>query len=207
MSTAQREARELLTFREVCERAGIPESTGRFYRKRHGAFIPVTGKGRNRRYTVQAVEVLRAIAGSYQSGATATETQQMLSRSFPMSTEHQEVETQQAQREPQRNAIATQNGEISHNQALAVIAQQQQVIITLLERTAGALDASYEREKALEKVAGALERASARDAETAYLMAELARLKQKMRDEEERRQQSFWQKIKDMVKRTIKTKE
>jgi hypothetical protein len=69
------------------------------------------------------------------------------------------------------------------------------------------LDASYEREKALEKVAGALERASARDAETAYLMAELARLKQKMRDEEERRQQPFWQKIKDMVKRTIKTKE
>ena len=75
---------ELLTIAEAAKRAGLAESTARFYRDRHASFIPVIGEGRGRRYPVEAVDVLRTIAEAAKQGATPDMIDATLKARFPI---------------------------------------------------------------------------------------------------------------------------
>ena len=75
---------ELLTIAEAAKRAGLAESTARFYRDRHASFIPVIGEGRGRRYPVEAVDVLRTIAEAAKQGATPEMIDTLLRTRFPI---------------------------------------------------------------------------------------------------------------------------
>lgn len=74
---------DTLTIAEIASRLELPESTVRYYRDRFTVYVPVTGKGRGRRYPEEAVEVFRTIADGLRSGQTATMVDDTLSRLFP----------------------------------------------------------------------------------------------------------------------------
>ncbi len=58
----------LLTLRAIADELGLPESTVRYYRDRFEGYLPVTGRGRRRRYPRRAVELLRLAADGFAEG-------------------------------------------------------------------------------------------------------------------------------------------
>jgi DNA-binding transcriptional MerR regulator len=185
----------LYTFKDICEKAGVPYSTGRYYRDKHREFMYAVGNGRNKRYTGKTAEVLRFIGNAYQSGASATEVQQRLSRSYPVN-QADEDEVSQCSVTTQHEGVGTF---VTPLALIANIAKQQQAFQEILERTAEALEESHEREQALEHIAKALEKANERDAEVAYLRAEVERMKRKIQETEKRQENRLWQRLKMLV--------
>lgn len=59
----------MYTIAEMARRLGIPEATVRFYRDRYSQWIGSTGSGRNRRYTEDALLVLRVVSEMSRAGA------------------------------------------------------------------------------------------------------------------------------------------
>jgi DNA-binding transcriptional MerR regulator len=57
-----------LTFKELAESAGIPESTLRVYRDEFEDYLPATGEGRKRRYDTEAAKTLQRIVTLKQEG-------------------------------------------------------------------------------------------------------------------------------------------
>jgi len=185
---------ELYTFKAICEKAGVPYSTGRYYRDKHPEYMYAVGTGRNKRYTSTTAEVLRFISNAYQSGASATEVQQRLSQTYPVNQDVED-EVSQCSVTMQHNPVEGVGTSVAPLALIANIAKQQQAFQEILERVAGALEESHEREHALEQVAGALERANKRDAEMAYLRAELERMKRKVQAQEERHNKPWWKRL------------
>lgn len=81
---------KLLTIAEVAKQLDIPESTARYYRDKFENYIPYVGKGRQRRYKPETVEVLRVIAEGFSRNLTAMEIEEALNRMFAVSMEVQE---------------------------------------------------------------------------------------------------------------------
>ncbi len=196
----------LYTFKEICDQAGIPYSTGRFYRDKHPDFMYSVGTGRNKRYTNVTAEVLHFIGNAYKTGASATEVQQRLSQSYPVN-QAEEQEVSQCSVTMQRNA----NNDIGNAIApLALIAkhltEQQQAFLEVLEGIRTELDRGHEREEALERVNDAIHQATRtteearasttkRDMEITFLDAEMKRLKKELQDIQERQNRRWWQKL------------
>jgi DNA-binding transcriptional MerR regulator len=57
-----------LTFKELAESAGIPESTLRVYRDEFEDYLPASGEGRKRRYDTEAAKTLQRIVTLKQEG-------------------------------------------------------------------------------------------------------------------------------------------
>ncbi len=62
---------EYLTLAEIARQLNLPESTARYYKNKFSAYIPSYGSGRKKRYSAEAVEVLRLIAEMFNRNATA----------------------------------------------------------------------------------------------------------------------------------------
>lgn len=196
----------LYTFKEICDQAGIPYSTGRFYRDKHSDFMYSVGTGRNKRYTNVTAEVLHFIGNAYKTGASATEVQDRLSRSYPVN-QAEDQEVSQCSVTMQRNA----NNDIGNAIApLALIAkhltEQQQAFLEVLEGIRMELNRGHEREEALERVNDAIHQATRtteearasttkRDMEITFLDAEMKRLKKELQDIQERQNRRWWQKL------------
>lgn len=58
----------MITFREIAQKANIPESTLRLYRDVFESFLPARGEGRRRRYDDATAETLLQIARWRQEG-------------------------------------------------------------------------------------------------------------------------------------------
>jgi len=71
-----------LSFRQVCEKVGINQSTGAFQRDRFSEFIPCIGEGRARRYGQEAVEVLTITSTMYAEGKTYEDIKDVLEGRF-----------------------------------------------------------------------------------------------------------------------------
>lgn len=80
----------MLTLREIAEQLGLPESTVRYYRDRFSAFVPTVGRGRQRRYREEAVDVLRAVAEGLRNQKSAEEVEELLAAQFPRYVELEE---------------------------------------------------------------------------------------------------------------------
>lgn len=97
---------ELLTIAEAAKRAGLAESTARFYRDRHAAFFPIVGEGRGRRYPVEVVDVLRAIAEAAGQGATPAMIDATLKARFPIEGRLQQQQPAAAQQQDAAAVLA-----------------------------------------------------------------------------------------------------
>lgn len=91
---------EYLTLAEIARQLNLPESTARYYKNKFSAYIPSYGSGRKKRYSAEAVEVLRLIAEMFNRNATATEIEDALIREFAVNID--------IINQPQRNATTTQ---------------------------------------------------------------------------------------------------
>jgi len=172
----------LYTFKEICDQAGIPYSTGRFYRDKHPDFMYSVGTGRNKRYTNVTAEVLHFIGNAYKTGASATEVQQRLSQSYPVN-QAEEQEVSQCSVTMQRNQESVISNAIAPLALIAKhISDQQQAFMEILE---GFKESNTE----------ALERATNRDMEVAYLKAEMERLKRELQGVKTEQEKHWWQKV------------
>ncbi|WP_053957831.1 MerR family transcriptional regulator [Sulfobacillus thermosulfidooxidans] len=84
-----------VTIAEIASRLDLPESTVRYYRDRFSEFVPVIGKGRQRRYPEEAVEIFHTIADGLRNGQTATMVEETLGRLYPRNVETTETELAQ----------------------------------------------------------------------------------------------------------------
>lgn len=75
---------KLLTIAEISKQVGIPESTVRYYRDKFEPFFPTVGKGRNRRYRPEAIDIVKVIAEGFNRNMTAMEIEEGLTRMFSM---------------------------------------------------------------------------------------------------------------------------
>jgi DNA-binding transcriptional MerR regulator len=80
---------ELLTIAEIAKRIDVPESTVRYYRDRFGSSVPSVGSGRRRRYSQEAVAVLRFIANQSRVGTPYEEIERQLAERFPIDVSSQ----------------------------------------------------------------------------------------------------------------------
>ncbi len=76
-----------LTIAEIAARLDLPESTVRYYRDRFSEYVPIVGKGRQRRYPDEAVDVFHTIADGLRNGQTATMVEETLGRLYPRNVE------------------------------------------------------------------------------------------------------------------------
>lgn len=69
---------ELYSIADIAKSLNIPESTVRYYRKNFSAYIPVVGKGRTRKYPVEALEIFTLIASKLKAGTKRGDIETML---------------------------------------------------------------------------------------------------------------------------------
>lgn len=123
------------TIAEMGKILNIPESTVRYYRDRYSQYIPFKGQARKKRYTEQALNVLRIIAEESNRNTTAEEIDELLGSKFTSFIEVEcETATKAAVAQQQLNLVPFEI--LSHmSESLKVIAdkmvifeQQQQII-------------------------------------------------------------------------------
>ena len=69
----------LLTVRDIARELGLPESTVRYYRDGFAGYLPAVGTGRRRRYPLEAILLLRAVAEGYAQNRSRGEIEHALS--------------------------------------------------------------------------------------------------------------------------------
>jgi DNA-binding transcriptional MerR regulator len=73
----------MLTIKEISKRLQIPESTLRWYRDKFSDYLPASGEGRQKRYSLDSLNVFRFIASAMREGKTVAEVAVLLSGEFP----------------------------------------------------------------------------------------------------------------------------
>ncbi|HEX9728333.1 MAG TPA: MerR family transcriptional regulator [Gemmatimonadales bacterium] len=68
----------LFTLRSIARELGLPESTVRYYRDAFNGFLPVTGRGRRRRYPAEAIGLLALIAEGFAENRSREEIEEAL---------------------------------------------------------------------------------------------------------------------------------
>lgn len=163
------EGNGLLTLRDIAEQLGLPESTVRYYRDRFSAFVPTVGRGRQRRYREEAVEVLRTVAEGFRSQKSAEEVEEVLAQQFPRYLESRDEGDEGAESLPASWLMTL----------LALQGQALQQVGDALERLAEQAVAQRAEAEAVESVRAEVEDLRRRLAET--VEARLARLEERDR--------------------------
>lgn len=74
---------DFLSVAELARRLSLPESSTRFYCKRFAAYLPYLGEGRRRRYSPQALDVLRRVLFLMAKNKDARGVEKELPKYFP----------------------------------------------------------------------------------------------------------------------------
>lgn len=127
---------KLLTIKEIAQELNIPESTARYYRDKWPEYIPTEGKGRNKRYKPEAVDILRLIAEGLRNGRSATEIENELSLKYKAILD---IEPEPQQLPQQRSSsLELYRQDIESRQELAeaikALVEQNQELIKLLKQ-------------------------------------------------------------------------
>lgn len=128
---------KLTTIAAIAKILELPESTVRYYRDRFSVYIPVEGKGRNRRYPPEAINVLRMVAEGLRNNLTAMEVEQQLSHSFSKFID--------VEQEPQQPTTAAQQ------QSYLTLAEREREIQSR-ERLTAALEMLANQKAAIERI-------------------------------------------------------
>ncbi len=127
-----------LTIAEIASRLDLPESTVRYYRDRFSEYVPVVGKGRQRRYPNEAVEIFHTIADGLRNGQTAIMVEETLGRLYPRNVETSETELAQV------GTVATQQMAQAMVQVLYQQSEEIQAMRLSLENIKDDLDRQHE---------------------------------------------------------------
>ncbi|WP_018124295.1 helix-turn-helix domain-containing protein [Desulfovibrio oxyclinae] len=76
--------KKLLSVAEIARELDIPESTVHYWKNRFAQHLPSVGKGRQKRFKPEAVEVFSTISRMLKEGHTARDVMDSLSQSYPM---------------------------------------------------------------------------------------------------------------------------
>ncbi len=71
-----------MTLKEAAYQAGIHENTARFYRDKYEEFFPSVGEGRNRKYALATVDLLKFIKSCYDAKLDADQVRDRLGQEF-----------------------------------------------------------------------------------------------------------------------------
>lgn len=132
---------KLLTLAEIAKEIDVPESTVRFYRDKFDDFIPSVGKGRSKRYKVEALDVLRFIAEGFKRNETATMIQERLSIEF--------ARTVSVGNEPQPQTAAEQQSAIALSESVVGMMNSQNLA---LQQMAAAVQMMADQSKRIDEL-------------------------------------------------------
>lgn len=154
---------KLLTIAEIAAQLKMPESTIRYYRDKYLDFIPYKGKGRNRRYKPEAIDVFRSIAECMEHNLTQDQVEERLTAEFTRSIDVPQERNPQTSTEQQTDISAdlmTMNAavmEIKQSMmqlavAMSAMNQQQQEIAELRKMVQESTDRERQLSERLEKL-------------------------------------------------------
>jgi len=153
------------TMVEMAKIIGIPESTARGYRDRFPAYFSITGQGRGKRYTEEAMEALRIVAPMSRQGIPTEDIEAALEARFGVVVESQDSQSQ---------VVVSQSRIVAdENQALVAMFVSE---LTVMREQVMALQAQLEA------------RDDSRDRQLVAVMREIQEMRQEIR-------QPWWQKI------------
>ena len=153
------------TMVEMAKIIGIPESTARGYRDRFPAYFSITGQGRGKRYTEEAMEALRIVAPMSRQGIPTEDIEAALEARFGVVVESQDSQSQ---------VVVSQSRIVAdENQALVAMFVSE---LTVMREQVMALQAQLE------------DRDDSRDRQLVAVMREIQEMRQEIR-------QPWWQKI------------
>jgi len=78
---------DLLSLLSIAKKLDIPESTLRYYTRKFDEYLPTLGKGRQKRYRPEAVEILRTIADMFKNNRSVNDIANHLRQRFPINIE------------------------------------------------------------------------------------------------------------------------
>jgi len=160
------------TMVEMAKIIGIPESTARGYRDRFPAYFSITGQGRGKRYTEEAMEALRIVAPMSRQGIPTEDIEAALEARFGVVVESQDSQSQVVV--SQSRIVASQSRIVAdENQALVAMFVSE---LTVMREQVMALQAQLEA------------RDDSRDRQLVAVMREIQEMRQEIR-------QPWWQKI------------
>lgn len=76
--------KKLLSVAEISRELELPESTVHYWKNRFAQHLPSVGKGRQKRFKPEAVEVFSVISRMLKEGHTARDVMEHLSQSYPL---------------------------------------------------------------------------------------------------------------------------
>lgn len=76
--------KQVLSVAEIARRLDVPESTVHYWKNRFAQHLPSVGKGRQKRFKPEAVEVFATIAEMLSTGHPAGEVMDVLSKKYPL---------------------------------------------------------------------------------------------------------------------------
>jgi len=153
------------TMVEMAKIIGIPESTARGYRDRFPSYFSITGQGRGKRYTEEAMEALRIVAPMSRQGIPTEDIEAALAARFGVMVESQDSQSQ---------VVVSQSRIVAdENQALVAMFVSE---LTVMREQVMALQAQLEA------------RDDSRDRQLVAVMREIQEMRQEIR-------QPWWRKI------------
>lgn len=76
--------RKLLSVAEIARELELPESTVHYWKNRFAQHLPSVGRGRQKRFRPEAVEIFSVISTMLKEGHTALDVMEHLSQSYPL---------------------------------------------------------------------------------------------------------------------------
>lgn len=163
--------KKLLSVAEIARELEIPESTVHYWKNRFSQHLPSVGKGRQKRFKPEAVEVFSTIARMLKEGHTARDVMESLSQSYPL----------------QANALAESDGSSSSVQQYGMetavkmaAAMGSELARSISDGIKSALMTTSSTQALPEEMTEATERIAANTAELQSLRLENSQLKDKM---------------------------
>ena len=77
-------AKKVLSVAEIARELELPESTVHYWKNRFAQHLPSVGRGRQKRFKPEAIEIFRTISRLLKEGHTARDVMDQLSQSYPL---------------------------------------------------------------------------------------------------------------------------
>lgn len=167
--------KKLLSVAEIARELELPESTVHYWKNRFAQHLPSVGRGRQKRFKPEAIEIFSIISTLLKEGHTARDVKERLSQDFPL-----QADAVPAMREEQGASAVSMEGAMTMASAIGLeIARSigEGVRNMLAPDSAGSADVEAIREQ----MQDAVSRISASDDTLGALRSENAELKEKLR--------------------------
>ncbi|NDV18093.1 MerR family transcriptional regulator [Pseudodesulfovibrio sp. JC047] len=89
--------RKVLSVAEIARELELPESTVHYWKNRFAQHLPSVGRGRQKRFKPEAVEIFATISRMLKEGHTARDVMEQLSQTYPLQADAMPVPNQGAE--------------------------------------------------------------------------------------------------------------